>query len=103
MVDPETIVKTENIDESEQFKRLGIKAVEPSKAATARTIALTLVWTFVGSLTASFLLGLYVIRKSGSVDDKTIGQALEFLKTSATLLSPLLAFVLGFYFSKREE
>jgi hypothetical protein len=96
-------VKQENIDQSEQYKKLGIKAVEPSKAATARTIALTLVATFVGSVLLSFVLAIFMLYKSPSLDEKTVSLSMEFLKASSTLLSPLLAFVLGFYFSKRED
>lgn len=103
MNEEQAAVKKENIDETEQFKRLGVRAVEPSKAATARTIALTVVWTFTGFLTFSFAIGIYILKRSPSIDEKSVSMAMEFLKVSTTLFSPLLAFVLGYYFSKREE
>jgi len=99
----EKAIKKENIDDTELFQRLGVQAVEPSKSATARTIALTLVWTFAGFLTFSFLLGLYILKRAPNIDEKTVSMSMEFLKVSSTLFSPLLAFVLGYYFSKREE
>jgi len=34
----------ENIEQTDQFRRLGVR--EPSKAATARSLALILTWTF---------------------------------------------------------
>ncbi|SRR6266481_7454760 len=103
MENHEKEVKKENIDETELFRRLGVQAVEPSKAATARTIALTVVWTFTGFLTFSFFIGLYILKRSSIIDEKAVTMAMEFLKVSTTLFSPLLAFVLGYYFSRREE
>jgi hypothetical protein len=101
--DEQAGVKQENIDETEQFRQFGLRAVEPSKAATARMIALTVVWTFTGFLTFSFGIGLYILKRSPNIDEKSVSMAMEFLKVSTTLFSPLLAFVLGYYFSKREE
>ncbi len=96
-------IRVENIEETEQFQRLGLTASEPTKAATARTLALILIWTFAGVLMLCFGIGIYILRKAAAVDDKTLTASTEFLKVSSSIFSPLLAFILGYYFSKREE
>ncbi len=103
MENPIPTIKKENIEDTELFRLLKIRAVEPSKAATARIIALILVCTFTGMTFLSYLVGLYILYKSGNLDEKVLSLATEFLKASGTIFTPLLAFVLGYYFSKREE
>ncbi len=89
------------IAETEQFRRFGVEG--PIREVTARTLALILIWTFAGVLLCSLLIGTYVLWKSGNIDDKTLTAATEFLKVTSAIFAPLLAFVLGYYFSKREE
>ncbi len=96
-------VLIENIEETAEFKRLGVTAMEPSKAATARMLALILTLTFSTLLSFSFLMAWYVLRRSAQIDDKTLGASTEFLKAIGSIFTPLLAFVLGYYFSKRED
>ena len=91
----------ENIEQTDQFRRLGVR--EPSKAATARSLALILTWTFTGLLGISVVVGLIILWRSPTIDDKTLAASSEFLKVTSSIFSPLLAFVLGYYFSKREE
>jgi hypothetical protein len=91
----------ENIEQTDQFRRLGVR--EPSKAATARSLALILTWTFTGLLVISVVVGLIILWRSPTIDDKTLAASSEFLKVTSSIFSPLLAFVLGYYFSKREE
>ena len=98
---PETI-PVETIEQSALFKRLGGVA-EPTRLATARLLALILLFGFVGALAASFLLGFYVLWGSNSFDEKTLTLATVFVKVTGSIFTPLLAFVLGFYFSKGEE
>lgn len=101
--EPPERVRVENIEETEQYQRLGLSAAEPSKAATARTLALILIGTFGGVLMLSFGIGAYILYRANGIDDKTLTASTEFLKVTSSIFSPLLAFVLGYYFSKREE
>ena len=97
-------VRVENIEETDQFHKLRfLRASEPSKAATARVLALILTVSFAGVLLLSFSVGVYILRKAPAIDDKTLAAATEFLKVTSAIFSPLLAFILGYYFSKRED
>jgi uncharacterized BrkB/YihY/UPF0761 family membrane protein len=96
-------VPVERIEESSEFERLHLTAVEPSKAATARLLALILIWTFAVVLLISLGIGCYVLNRSTAIDDKVLAGSLEFVKATSSIFTPLLAFVLGYYFSKREE
>jgi hypothetical protein len=89
------------IEETDQFRKLRLN--EPTKAATARTLALILIWTFAAALGLSLVIGVFVLWKANAIDDKTLAASTEFLKAISSVFTPLLAFVLGFYFSKREE
>lgn len=98
----ETItIPVENIEQTEQFKRLRLK--EPTKEATARTLAMVLIWGFAVAVLCCFVIGFYVLAKSSTIDDKSLAASTEFLKVTSSIFAPLLAFVLGYYFSKREE
>ena len=66
-------------------------------------MALILMWTFAAVLVFSLVVGVYVLQKSNTIDDKTLAASTEFLRVSSSIFTPLLAFVLGYYFSKREE
>ena len=94
-------IPVENIDQTEQFKRLRLK--EPTKEATARTLAVVLVWGFAVAVLCCFGIGFYVLAKSPAIDDKSLAASTEFLKVTSSIFAPLLAFVLGYYFSKRED
>jgi hypothetical protein len=94
-------IPVENIDQTEQFKRLRLQ--EPTKEATARTLAIVLVWAFAITVTCCLGFGFYVLAKSPAIDDKSLAASTEFLKVISSIFSPLLAFVLGYYFSRRDE
>lgn len=94
-------IPVQNIEQTDQFKRLQL--MEPSREATARTLAIVLMWSFAGALLCSFSIGIYVLAKSPAFDDKALAASTEFLKVTSSIFAPLLAFVLGYYFSKREE
>lgn len=94
-------IPVENIEQTAQFKRLGIK--EPIREATARTLAMVLVWSFATAVLLCFVVGFYILAKSPSIDDKSLAASTEFFKVTSSIFAPLLAFVLGYYFSKREE
>ncbi|MGO9273792.1 MAG: hypothetical protein ACLQOO_26730 [Terriglobia bacterium] len=94
-------IPIENIEQTDQFKRLKLR--EPTKEATARTLAMVLVWSFAAALLCSFVIGTYVLAKSPAVDDKSLAASTEFIKVTSSIFTPLLAFVLGYYFSKRQE
>ena len=98
--DTERLV-VQKIEETDQFRRLRLH--ETIKVATARTLALILICTFAGVIGLSLFIGVFILSKSNSIDDKALTASTEFLKVTSSVFSPLLAFVLGFYFSKREE
>lgn len=91
----------ENIEQTEQFKILRVQ--EPTREATARTLAMVLIWGFAVAVLCCFGIGFYVLAKSPAIDDKSLAASTEFLKVTSSIFAPLLAFVLGYYFSKREE
>lgn len=59
-------VRVERIEDTPQFKELKLTATEPSKAATARILALILMFSFAGVLIASFAIGTYILHRSFS-------------------------------------
>jgi len=94
-------IPVEVIDQTEQFRRLRVK--EPTKEATARTVAIVLVWGFVMAVVVCLAFGFYLLAKSPAIDEKALAASTEFLKVTSSTFAPLLAFVLGYYFSKRED
>ena len=101
MRDPDPNTPDKEIDRTEPFRRLGVR--EPSKAATAHSLAMVIVWSFAVALILSFGTGFYVMYRSTAIDDKVLAASTEFMKATGSIFAPLLAFVLGYYFSKREE
>ena len=94
-------IPVEVIDQTEQFRRLQLK--EPTKEATARTLAMVLVWGFVVAFVVCLAFGFYLLVKSPSLDEKSLAASTEFLKVTSSIFAPLLAFVLGYYFSRKED
>ena len=94
-------IPVEVIEDTEQFRKL--RFVESPKEHTAGVLARILVWSFVGTLLAGFMFGFYVLHRCSSMDEKTIAGSLEALKVVGSVFAPLLAFVLGYSFSKRED
>jgi len=94
-------IPIENIEQTEQFRRLRLK--EPTKEATARTLAVVLIWGFAVAVLCCLGIGFYVLAKSPAIDEKSLAASTEFLKVTSSIFAPLLAFVLGYYFSKRED
>jgi hypothetical protein len=56
-----------------------------------------------GGALCSFAIGAYVLFRSSAIDDKSLAASTEFVKVISSIFSPLLAFVLGYYFGKKEE
>ena len=101
MPDADRNVPGEEVKRTELFQRLGVR--EPSKARTAHSLAMVIVWSFAVALMLSFGTGFYVMYRSTTIDDKVLAASTEFMKATGSIFAPLLAFVLGYYFSKREE
>jgi ABC-type nitrate/sulfonate/bicarbonate transport system permease component len=93
-------VPSEEVKRSELFQRLGVR--EPSKASTAHSLATVIVWSFAFALLLSFAIGFFVMYRSTAIDDKVLTASTEFLKTTGSIFAPLLAFVFGYYFSKKD-
>jgi ABC-type nitrate/sulfonate/bicarbonate transport system permease component len=100
MSDPDRNLPVEAIDGAEPFQRLSVR--EPTKAATAHSLATVIVWSFAFALLLSFAIGFFVMYRSTAIDDKVLTASTEFLKTTGSIFAPLLAFVFGYYFSKKD-
>ncbi len=94
-------VPREAIKDTEQFQKLRFD--ESPRERTAGILARILLWSFVGTLLVGFSFAFYVLHRCSSIDEKTITGSLEALKVAGSIFTPLLAFVLGYYFSKRED
>jgi hypothetical protein len=108
MVD--NVIKGENaelprfrVDESETYRQLAVR--EPTlRERTAARIACSILALFGVSLFGAFAVGIYLLSKSqGAVDQPLIEVSLAYLKTIGTLFTPLLGFILGYYFTKKED
>ncbi len=91
------------VDDSETYRQLAVR--EPSwRERTASNIAFTILVLFGISLLGSFAIGGYLLsRLQGAADQSTIEVSLAYLKSVGTLFTPLLGFILGYYFTKKEE
>jgi hypothetical protein len=93
------------VDETDVYRDLSLR--EPTwHERTASRIAYVLVAMFGISLIVSFGMAFFVLylRPSGtSVDQALIEISMDYLKTTGTIFSPLLAFILGYYFTKKED
>jgi ABC-type transport system involved in multi-copper enzyme maturation permease subunit len=100
-VDDQQIPK-EKLEESRFYRELSVK--EPTwRERTASSIAYSILALFALSLLISFAYAFYVLVRSNSLDEKTVDASLAGLKAVAGVFTPLLAFILGYYFTKKEE
>lgn len=102
---------TEDVDLSTQSSYPPAFLTKPAdmrlvKENNAIIIARLVLYTFAGSLIGSFiviliLLGFAIFYPALVVDkiSPTIGSFLEIIKVVGAIFSPLLAFILGYYFS----
>ncbi len=76
---------------------------EPSKDQTTKTIALVLLWTFIGSVAMLFITNMFVenLLKNDVEDDFRKGW-FDLLKNALILLGTALTTVIGYYFGQRE-
>lgn len=79
-----------------------------SREATAATIASVIVWTFMGSISACFLvvfieLCFALIKTNGTLDSQSLTTSFELFKTVSAIMSGPLGFVLGFYFRDKGQ
>ena len=91
------------VDDSETYRQLAVR--EPTwRERTARTVAFSILILFGGSLFFAFVIGCYLIyRAQGAVDQSVIEVSLAYLKSVGVLFTPLLGFILGYYFTRKEE
>ena len=91
------------VDDSETYRQLAVR--EPSlRERTATKIACSILVLFGVSLLGAFAVGVYLLSKlQGAVDQPSIEVSLAYLKTVGTLFTPLLGFILGYYFTKKED
>jgi hypothetical protein len=90
-----------------------VEKTEPAlaimKESGAKVVAYVLVGTFSGVIVATLLIALAIIVVTGSPDSvkrftDTLGPLFESLgKFVSPVFGPLLAFVLGYYFSKEQR
>jgi hypothetical protein len=93
------------VDDSEVYRDLSLR--EPTwHERTASKVAYSLLAMFGISLVVSFGMAFFVLHlhPSGSpIDQAFIELSMGYLKTTGTTFGPLLAFILGYYFTKKEE
>jgi hypothetical protein len=73
---------------------------------TASRVAYALLAMFGLALVASFGMGFLVLylRPPGTqIDQSLVEMSLEYLKHTGTIFGNLLAFILGYYFTKKED
>jgi hypothetical protein len=110
--DTTTGVESLTIDVGENLGS-AVKTEEPSreimKETGARVVAYFLVGTFSGAILLTLLISLAIIARTGSSEHAklftdTIVPLFEGLnKFLSPVFGPLLAFVLGYYFSKEQS
>jgi hypothetical protein len=94
------------VDETEVYRDLSSLRVPTWHERTASTVAYALLAMFGTSLAVSFGMAFYVLHLrpiSLPVDQSFIELSMAYLKTTGTIFSPLLAFILGYYFTKKED
>jgi hypothetical protein len=85
-------------------EQYGFTVEQPSwRELTASRVAYAVLWMFGVALLVSFGFGFYVLSVSQRMDDQVVELSLAYLKTIGTIFGPLLAFILGYYFSKKED
>jgi hypothetical protein len=91
------------VDDSETYRQLAVR--EPTlRERTATKIAGSILVLFGVSLVGAFSVGVYLLSKSqGAVDQPLIEVSLSYLKAVGALFTPLLGFILGYYFTKKED
>lgn len=97
-------VPSERLDESEVYRSLLVQ--EPTwRERTASRVAYAILVLFGVSLAVSFAFGFYVLACSPTrpPDDKVVEASLAYVKVTGGMFTPLLAFILGFYFTRKEE
>jgi len=101
--DQNTELPQVRVDDSETYRQLAVR--EPTlRERTASRIAFSILVIFCISLLGSFTIGGYLLsRLSGAVDQSAIEVSLAYLKAVGALFTPLLGFILGYYFTKKEE
>lgn len=97
-------IPKERLDESKFYKELSVQ--EPTwRELTASRIAYVVLLLFGVSLLVSFGFAFYVLACSPGAppDEKLVDTSMAYLKAIGGIFTPLLAFILGYYFTKKEE
>ena len=93
------------MDDSQVYRDLSLR--EPTwHERTASRVAYALLAMFGVSLVVSFGMAFFVLRlhpSTSPVDQAFIELSMGYLKTTGTIFGPLLAFILGYYFTKKED
>lgn len=73
---------------------------------TASRVAYALLAMFGLALVASFGMAFVVLHihpPGTQIDQSLVEMSMSYLKNTGTIFGPLLAFILGYYFTKKEE
>ncbi|MDX6484706.1 MAG: hypothetical protein QOE95_2479 [Gaiellaceae bacterium] len=113
VIDLGVVGASENITLSERSVSSSVQTADPTreilKESGARVVAYALVGTLSGAVLITLLICLAIVAWSGSPDrTKQFTDAVTPLfeavtKLASTVFGPLLAFVLGYYFSKEQS
>ncbi len=61
-------------------------------------------WRFCVTLLISLYVGMFLLRRSSTpLDQGTIEGSLAYVKNVGGIFTPLLGFILGYYFTRKEE
>jgi uncharacterized BrkB/YihY/UPF0761 family membrane protein len=102
--EPAQQVPSQRLEDTDIYRAFVVG--EPTwRERTAARVAFAVLWLFGGSLAVGFGLAFFVLIRSAAPgpDEKAVTTALEALRLIGTLFGPLLAFILGYYFTKKEE
>jgi hypothetical protein len=94
------------VDETDVYRDLSSLREPTWHERTASRVAYALLAMFAVSLVVSFGMAFLVLHLHPSttpIDQSFVEVSMGYLKTTGTIFSPLLAFILGYYFTKKEE
>lgn len=97
-------IPREKIEDSQLYREFLVK--EPRwRERTASRIAYMIVILFGVCLLISFFFAFYVLHRppANAADDKIVDLSMSYLKTVGGIFTPVLAFIMGYYFSRKED
>lgn len=101
---PSRNIPLEKVDETEFYREFLVG--EPRwREKTASRIAYIILVLFGVCLIISFSFAFYVLAHppGSTADDKVVDLSMSYLKTVGVIFTPVLAFIMGYYFARKED